>query len=108
MNYCNFAKVIISRSTKDIETINWWNTQKDKENKKERLTNNINMKDRYYNYSIFMEKYPKMYLNFDQFRSKTTKLQSYLSDKKYWQNLNKSGQQHSFLGHFSLKNWLFT
>ncbi|CAG2220767.1 unnamed protein product [Mytilus edulis] len=106
MNYCNFAKVIISRSTKDIETINWWNTQKDKENKKERLTNNINMKDRYYNYSIFMEKYPKMYLNFDQFRSKTTKLQSYLSDKKYWQNLNKSGQQHSFLGHFSLKNWL--
>ncbi|CAG2248990.1 unnamed protein product [Mytilus edulis] len=38
--------------------------------------------------------------------SKTTKLQSYLSDKKYRQNLNRSGQQHSFLGHFSLKNWL--
>jgi hypothetical protein len=25
MNLCNFAKVIISRCTKDASTINWWN-----------------------------------------------------------------------------------
>ena len=104
MNICNFIKVIVTRATKDLSTINKWN--KNDENKKAPVySSQISLMDRFYNYQIFLENYPKMAMDFKDFSLKYKRLQKYITDKKYWKNNNKDGQQHRFLSYFSFENW---
>ncbi|CAC5381389.1 unnamed protein product [Mytilus coruscus] len=104
MNICNFAKVIISRATKDLSSINAWKEKK--ENKKNPIySSHISLQDRFQNYEIFIDQYPKMTMNFKDFSLKYKRLQGYITDKKYWNNNNKEGQQNKFLEYFSFKNW---
>ncbi|CAG2238828.1 unnamed protein product [Mytilus edulis] len=104
MNICNFVKTIITRATKDLSAIEAH--RENKENKHApKYTNHLSIMERYKNYQNFMSKYPKMNVDFKEFGIKLKRLQKYVTDKKYWQNSNKDGQQNKFIEHFSLKNW---
>ncbi|CAG2197096.1 unnamed protein product [Mytilus edulis] len=86
MNLCNYAKVILARSTKEPETLKWWNDQPNKENKilvhVPNHSQNINVRARYENYHAFMHSYPKMHIPLQEFKSRIPRLQNYLSNAK--------------------------
>ncbi|CAG2215737.1 unnamed protein product [Mytilus edulis] len=109
MNLCNYAKVILARSTKEPETLKWWNDQPNKENKilvhVPNHSQNINVRARYENYHAFMHSYPKMHIPLQEFKSRIPRLQNYLSNAKYWKNNNKTGEKSIFLEKHNLLNW---
>lgn len=69
MNLCNFAKVIISRCTKDASTINWWNE-------------NACSSDQ---------------ISFEKYKYKLPRIQKYITNSKYWKNNNKNGEKMEFI-----------
>ena len=115
MNYCNFAKVLIARNTKDPQSIEWWNLFSSDQQKKwasnslppssSSFNNIIVPKKRYEFYTQVMHKYPKMYLPYNKFVRQIPRLQNYLTKNVYYKNSNKAGEKKEFLNHFSLQNW---
>jgi hypothetical protein len=107
MNFCNFAKVIIGRNSKDPATIQWWST-KDR-SKEDAITNwktsNVSPSFRFNFYMKIMQNYPKMHLPYDKFVRQLPRLQKYITKPKYWQNSNREGQKKNFLSLFSLQQW---
>lgn len=106
MNLCNFSKVILARSTKDLSTIKWWN---DKENSPESLSPNytsyLTMPARHQNYLLFMKNYPKMHIDLKYMQKRIQRLQNYLNLDKYWKNNGSNGERNAFVQYFSLQNW---
>lgn len=106
MNLCNYAKVILARSTKEPESLNFWNNRN--ENDKVFVPNhpqNISLAQRHNNYQIIMNKYPKMHMTLREFTSKVTRVQNYLKSTKYWKNGNQNGEKSCFIEQHQLKNW---
>ena len=72
MNLCNFAKVIISRCTKDTSTIHWWNdnacSSDDLKLDIPAHSQLITTQTRHALYHTFMEKYPKMQISFEKYK----------------------------------------
>ncbi|CAC5358358.1 unnamed protein product [Mytilus coruscus] len=109
MDICNFAKVILTRATKDISSLQWWKKQ-NSENNRPILTDNyqnnnsddnsntiqksytsiFSLMERHQNYMMFMDGYPKMHVEYDYFKKRISRLQSYLTEKKYWKSGGKS------------------
>lgn len=112
MNYCNFAKVIIARSTKDKTAIDNYNQSKQQNPEPDKIlkphyNNHLSIQQRYENYSIFMGKYPKMLISsYNYFRLKLPKLQDYVYQNRYYLNKNKTGEKEKFVSQFSLVNWM--
>lgn len=110
MNYCNFAKVIIARGTKDQNQIDIFNS--DKENNNEctstaKYNNSLPLHHRFDNYTAFMEQYPKMKIeSYMTFSYKTPLIQDYVTKNKYYATNNKNGEKEQFTNHFSLQNWV--
>lgn len=113
MNYCNFAKVIIARSSKDPQSIEWWKNKAEGKSTGTILTtpqlskfsNLVSAPKRYDFYQTIMHRYPKMYIPYKKFSSKLSKLQNYLTNNKYWKNANINGEKQQFLQKFSLDSW---
>ncbi|VDI28052.1 Hypothetical predicted protein [Mytilus galloprovincialis] len=107
MNYCNFAKVMLSRCTKDTSAINWWNNP-DKTNidyPPPSFNTSLTLRTRHENYINFMRNYPKMQIDYKTMEKRITRIQSYLTNPKYWQHDNKDGQRQEFYQNFSIYNW---
>lgn len=113
MNYCNFAKVIISRSTKDSAAIDSFNKY-DKNEKTSKTSTfiakyntSLSITQRFENYNIFMAKYQKLCIpSYLQFKQQCLRLQTYVTGNKYYSNNNHSGERNTFITHFSLQNWI--
>lgn len=111
MNFCNFSKVLISRSTKDKSAIELFNSEddvatKEKEKNKPQYNTSLTLLHRHENYNIFMHRYPKMQLkSYEVFRKKVVKLQDYTTKNKYYVNFNKNGEREKFINHFDLLHW---
>jgi hypothetical protein len=88
MNLCNFAKVIISRCTKDASTINWWNenvcSSDDLKLDIPAHSQLITTQTRHTLYHTFMGKYPKMQISFEKFKHKLPRIQKYITNSMYW------------------------
>ena len=103
MNYCNFAKVLIARNTKDPQSIEWWNLFSSDQQKKwasnslppssSSFNNIIVPKKRYEFYTQVMHKYPKMCLPYNKFVRQIPRLQNYLTKNVYYKNSNKAGEK---------------
>ena len=109
MNICNFAKVILSRSTKDKTAIDYFNDpssfEKDK-NLAPVYNSSISLKQRFENYSLFMNRYSMQIQPFKTFCQKISRIQEYVSNKKFYQNAGRNGEREVFADHFRLINWL--
>lgn len=113
MNYCNFAKVIIARNSKDPQSIDLWNSSSGKNNNSSpqlavhlgKFNNLYTASERYEFYSRVMFKYPKMHVPYTTFVRQLPRLQNYLTKNSYWKNANKNGEKSQFLNHFDLKKW---
>lgn len=113
MNYCNFAKVIIARSSKDPQSIEWWKNKAEGKStgtilptpQLSKFSNLVSARKRYDFYQTIMHRYPKMYIPYKKFSSKLSKLQNYLTNNKYWKNANINGEKQQFLQKFSLDSW---
>ena len=101
MNLCNFAKVIISRCTKDASTIIWWNenacSSDDLKLDIPAHSQLITTQTRHTLYHTFMEKYPKMQISFEKFKYKLPRIQKYITNSKYWKNNNNNGEKMEFI-----------
>lgn len=104
MNFCNFAKIIIARNSKE--------TQKTTETTAETTTiripvfnNNVTVAKRYDFYQNVMNKYPKMYLTSMAFASNLPRLQKYITESKFWKNGNRNGEKRQFIENFNLQSW---
>lgn len=110
MNYCNFAKVILARCTKDTSALNWWKNKDNKENEiqesKPSYDNTIRQKQRHENYMMFMEKYPKMHIAYKVMEKRLSRFQNYLTNAKYWTNCNAESEKSTFIQKFSLNKWV--
>lgn len=113
MNYCNFAKVIIARSSKDPQSIEWCKNKAEGKStgtilptpQLSKFSNLVSAPKRYDFYQTIMHRYPKMYIPYKKFSSKLSKLQNYLTNNKYWKNANINGEKQQFLQKFSLDSW---
>lgn len=113
MNYCNFAKVIIARCSKDPHSVEWWQNKTERKTKESTLSsppsnkfsNLLTAPKRYEFYKNIMHRYPKMYVPYKKFRTNVSRLQNYLTNNKYWKNSNKTGEKQQFLQSFSLQTW---
>lgn len=113
MNYCNFAKVIIARSSKDPQSIEWWKNKSEGKSTEtilptpqlSKFSNLVSAPKRYDFYQTIMHRYPKMYIPYKKFNSDLSKLQNYLTNNKYWKNANINGEKQQFLRKFSLESW---
>lgn len=116
MNYCNFIKVIIARSTKDSASIERFNSPVEKSKKTKdgsdnkfiaKYNSSISFIQRHENYNIFMNKYKALSIeSYDKFKQQCLRIQNYVTNNKYYQNSNHSGERNKFLEHFSLIKWL--
>lgn len=73
MNYCNFAKVIIARSTKDKNLLTWWENHEKNDADAGEISINWNCRNsndvRYNMYHQIMHRFPKMYVPLSVFVS---------------------------------------
>lgn len=84
MNFCNFAKVIIGRSSKDPESIKWWSTRENDINSISNVkSSNKSPSFRYNFFNNVMHRYPNMHLPYDKFVRQLPRLQNYLAMPKY-------------------------
>lgn len=105
MNFCNFAKVIIGRCTKDPESIQWWASKENETNINSSVkSSNKSASFRYSFYNSIMNKYPKMHLPYDKFVRQLPRLQNYLTNPKYWKQKTKMGKKGTFLSSFLYKS----
>lgn len=110
MNFCNFAKIIIARSSKDPKSLEWWQSTEKEKSTQPTLSNFSNLTSvtqRYEFYTKVMQRYPKMYISAKSFSSNLPRLQNYITQSKYWKNGNKHGERSTFIKRFSLENWYF-
>lgn len=107
MNFCNFAKVIIGRSSKDPDNIQWWSSKNASilESVTNKKSSNVSASFIYHFYNNIMNKYPKMHLPYDKFVRQLPRVQNYIRDSKYWKNNNKCGEKKNFKAKFSLQQW---
>lgn len=113
MNFCNFAKVIIARSSKDPQSVEWWKNKTEGKSSEKTLpapqlskfSNLISAPKRYECYQTIMHRYPKMYIPYKRFSSNLSNLQNYLTNNKYWKHANTNGEKQQFLRKFSLESW---
>jgi hypothetical protein len=112
MNYCNFAKVIIARCSKDSQSIKWWENKNQPGSEPQSLSsslanfnNLVPCPQRYSFYQSVMQNHTKMYLSYDAFSKNITRLQSYLTQNKYWKSGNANGEKRLFMQQYSLKSW---
>lgn len=113
MNYCNFAKVITARNSKDPQSIDLWNSSSEKNNNSSpqlavhlgKFNNLYTASERYEFYSRVMVRYPKMHIPYTTFVRQLPRLQNYLTKNSYWKNANKNGEKAQFINHFDLKEW---
>lgn len=107
MNYCNFAKVILARATKDKAQIEHFNSASDNDSIKAQYNNSLPLNVRYDNYTTFMQKFPKMHIHsYIYFCQKVPLVQNYVYKNTYYTNNNKNGEKSRFINHFSLQSWL--
>lgn len=108
MNYCNFAKVIIARSSKDPQSIEWWKNKAEGKStgtilptpQLSKFSNLVSAPKRYDFYQTIMHRYPKMYIPYKKFSSKLSKLQNYLTNNKYWKNASSMVKNSNFFKSF--------
>ena len=111
MNLCNFAKILIARSSKDSNAIDFYNNiNKDDSTGSttfiEKLNSLISLKQRHENYNIFTSKYPKLQVpSYTTFKNTCVKLQDYVTLDKYYSNRNANNERKKFIEHFSLQNF---
>ena len=103
MNFCNFAKVIIGRNSKEPLSVN--SSPQDGKSEIANKTSNVSSTFRYNFYSNIMYNYPKMHLPYEKFIRQLPRLQNYLTKPKYWKNKNKFEEKKDFLQKFSLQQW---
>ena len=104
MNYCNFAKVILARCSRDKGAIEWWQ-KKDDKGYQTSIDTTMSVKLRHENYMMFMDKFPKMHIDLSVFKKSIGRIQNYLTSSKYWANSNKSSERTTFIANFSLMKW---
>ena len=113
MNFCNFAKIILARTTKDSNAIAWWE-KKNKENENNSNENNkiisnynccLSSSFRHKIYNNIMFRYPKMQIAASVFQKRIKNLQKYVAESKYYKGNNKNGEKTRFVNSFSLQNW---
>ena len=94
MNYCNFAKVILARATKDKAQIDHFNSESDNDSIKAHYNNSLPLNIRYDNYTTFMQKFPKMHINsYIYFCQKVPLIQNYVYKNTYYTTNNKNGEK---------------
>lgn len=111
MNLCHFAKVLIARASKDQSSIQYWQDHASgvplrAEHLIPRYDTSLSENSRYHFYCQVMHKYPKMYISKYQFHNKIGRVQSYLTQSKFFRNSNKSGEKNSYLETYNLMAWL--
>ena len=79
MNFCNFAKVIIGRNSKEPLSVN--SSSQDGKSEIANKTSNVSSTFRYNFYSNIMYNYPKMHLPYEKFIRQLPRLQNYKSGK---------------------------
>lgn len=106
MDFCNFAKVIIARSSKDKNTLAWWENQQNNEpfspiafNQNCRNSNDL----RYNIYNQIMYRFPKMHVSPSIFYKRLPRIQKYVTESKYYQINNKNGERKKFVDFFPFK-----
>lgn len=109
MNYCNFAKVIIARSTKDNNLLTWWENHEKNDADAGEISINRNCRNsndvRYNMYHQIMHRFPKMYVPLSVFKKRLPRIQNYVTDAKYYKKNNMNGERKQFVEFFSLQNW---
>lgn len=109
MNYCNFAKVIIARSTKDKNLLTWWENHEKNDADAGEISINRNCRNsndvRYNMYHQIMHRFPKMYVPLSVFKKRLPRIQNYVTDAKYYKKNNMNGERKQFVEFFSLQNW---
>nr|XP_022316815.1 uncharacterized protein LOC111120391 [Crassostrea virginica] len=108
MDFCNFAKVIIARYTKDKNALTLWEKKQKNEDVTQILFNSNcrNSNDLRYNiYNQIMYRFPKMHVSPSIFYKRLPRLQSYVTEAKYYKANNKNGERKKFVEYFSLQNW---
>lgn len=104
MNFCNFAKIIIARNSKETQNT----TETTGETTTIRIpvfNNNVTVAKRYDFYQNVMNKYPKMYLTSKAFASNLPRLQKYITESKFWKNGNRNGEKRKLIENFNLQSW---
>lgn len=108
MNYCNFAKVIIARFSKDPQSIEWWKNKAEGKStgtilptpQLSKCYNLVLATKRYDLCPTIMHRYPKIYIPYKTNSSNLSKLQNYLTNNKQWKNANINGEKQQFLRNF--------
>ena len=107
MNICNFAKMLISRSTKDRESIKYWDDknkglsqESPKIQPSPKYDNTISPAQRHENYTNFTASYPKMQVSFDIFRRRLPKLEKNITTNSNWTKNNKTQDKTKFIEAF--------
>ena len=112
MNICNFAKSLITRSTKDREYITYWDDKnidlsqespKIQSSPKYDIT--ISPAQRHEHYTNFTASYPKMQVPIDIFRRRLPKLQKNITTNSNWTQNNKTQDKTKLIEAFSLYSW---
>jgi hypothetical protein len=103
MNFCNYAKIIIARNSKDPNSSS--TNQNSGKQQLTKFSNTVPVAKRYEFYENVMQKYPKMYLSFQSFSTNLPRLQRYITNSKYWKNGNRNGEKSQFIQTYSLQSW---
>ncbi|VDI03369.1 Hypothetical predicted protein [Mytilus galloprovincialis] len=112
MNTCNFAKILITRSTKDKESLKYWD-EKSKPQLQEPLKTpsapkydtTISPAKRFHSYNNYITGCPKMAISFDKFRRSLPKLEKEITTNSNWSNSNKTQDKTKYIKSFSLYAW---
>lgn len=96
MDFFNFSKVIIARSSKDKNILAWWENQQNNEASSQIAFNQNcrNSNDLRYNiYNQIMNRFPKMHVSPSIFYKRLPHIQKYVTESKYYQSNNKNGER---------------
>ena len=102
MNFCNFAKVIIGRNSKEPLSVN--SSSQDGKSEIANKTSNVSSIFRYNFYSNIMYNYSKMHMPYKKFIRQLPRLQNYLTKPKYWKNKNKFEEKKIISKNFHFNN----
>jgi len=112
MNICNFAKMLITRSTKYRESIQYrddknidLSQESSKMQSSPKYDITISPAQRQEHYSNFTASYPKMQVPFDIFRRRLPKLEKNIATNSNWAKNNKTQDKTKLIEAFSLYSW---